>query len=143
MKTMMDTLLELGGFKTLWKAIRSADLLMVLNGTGPFTLFAPTDEAFAHLYADILDVLFRDKIKLSDVLMDHVIPEYVTTEEALSRETIQTAGGRTLKLSLNENIIQVDRAHILAKDIVCSNGIVHVVDAVLMSEEFSAKVQQT
>jgi uncharacterized surface protein with fasciclin (FAS1) repeats len=143
MKTMMDTIRELGRFKTLWKAIRSADLLMVLNGSGPFTLFAPTDEAFAHLYADILDVLFRDKIKLSDVLMDHVVPESITIEEALNRNTIQTAGGRTLKLSQKENLIQVDQANILAKDIVCSNGIIHVVDAVLISEEINTKAHQT
>jgi transforming growth factor-beta-induced protein len=143
MKTMMDTISELGKFKTLWKAIRSSDLLMVLNGRGPFTLFAPTDEAFAHLYSEILEVLFRDKIKLSDVLTDHVIPEYITIEDALNRHAIQTASGRTLKFFQKENIIKVDQAHLLATDIVCSNGIVHVVDAVLMPEEFSTTVQQT
>lgn len=143
MKTMMDTIRELGRFKTLWKAIRSEDLLKVLNGTGPFTLFAPTDEAFAHLYSDILEVLFRDKIKLSDVLTDHMIPEYITIEEALNRATIQTASGRTLKFSQNGNIIKVDQAHILSPNIVCSNGIVHVVDAVLIRKKFGTKVQET
>lgn len=143
MKTTMDTLRELGRFKTLWKAIRSADLLRVLNGAGPLTLFAPTDEAFAHLYSEILDVLFRDKIKLSDVLMDHVIPEYITIKDALDRKTIQTASGRALQFVQNGNVIMVDQAHILSNDIVCANGIVHVVDTVLMPEEFSTTVKQT
>jgi len=140
---MMDTIHELGRFKTLWKAIRSADLLGVLDSAGPFTLFAPTDEAFAHLYSEILDILFRDKIKLSDVLTNHVIPEYITMEDALSRDAVQTASGRMLKLSQRGNITQVEEAHILARDIVCSNGIVHVVDAVLMPREFNTKVQET
>ena len=138
----MDTILELGRFKTLWKAIRSSDLLRVFDSSGPYTLFAPTDEAFAHLYTEILDVLFRDKIKLSDVLTNHVIPEYITAEEALNRETIRTASGQMLKFSRKGDIIQADQAHILAKDIDCSNGIVHVVDAVLTGKEFSTKVNR-
>ena len=139
---MTDTIRGLGGFKTLWKAIRSADLLKILNGRGPFTLLAPTDEAFAHLYSEILEVLFRDKIKLSDVLTDHVIPEYITIEDAVNRHAIQTASGRMLNFSQNGNLIKVDDAHILSNDIVCSNGIVHVVDAVLMPKDFSTTVQR-
>ena len=128
----MNTILELGQFKTLQKAIKCTGLEDVLEGSGPFTLFAATDEAFACLYADILDVLFRDAIKLSDVLTYHVIPERVTIEDALSRKSIKTANGQTLEFSQNKKVIRAGQARIIEQDIVCSNGIVHIMDSVLM-----------
>jgi uncharacterized surface protein with fasciclin (FAS1) repeats len=139
MKTILETIHKLAQFKTLKKAIKSTGLEKILDGSGPFTLFAPTDEAFASLYADILEVLFRDKFKLSDVLIYHVIPGYINKEIALSRKFIKTANGQTLEFSQNNNIFQVDQAHILEKDILCSNGIIHIIDAVLMPESYRKK----
>ncbi|MGD8540161.1 MAG: fasciclin domain-containing protein [Candidatus Aminicenantes bacterium] len=141
MRSILNTILELGQFKTLRKAIESIGLKNVLEGSGPYTLFAPTDEAFACLYADILDVLFRDAIKLSDVLTYHVIPERMTIEDALRRKSIKTANGQTLEFSQNEDVIRANQANIIEKDIVCSNGIVHIIDAVLMPREYCTKVQ--
>jgi uncharacterized surface protein with fasciclin (FAS1) repeats len=135
----MNTILELGKFKTLRKAIKSTGLEKVLEGSGPYTLFAPTDEAFACLYVDILEVLFKDKIKLSDVLTYHVIPERITLEDAVRRKSIKTANGQTLGISQNEDMIRADQAHIIETDIVCSNGIVHIIDAVLMPKSIAPK----
>ena len=137
----MKTILELGQFKTFRKAIKSTGLENVLEGSGPYTLFAPTDEAFACLYADILDVLFKDAIKLSDVLTYHIIPERITFKDALRRKSIKTANGQTLEFSQDQEVIRVDHAQIIQRDIVCSNGIVHIIDAVLIPREYCAKVQ--
>jgi uncharacterized surface protein with fasciclin (FAS1) repeats len=136
MKTIMGTVRELAQFKTLRKAIKSTGLEKILDGSGPFTLFAPTDEAFASLYSDILDVLFRDAIKLSDVLIYHVIPEYITKDIALSRKFIKAANGQTLEFSQNNDGFMVDQAYIIEESIVCSNGIVHIIDAVLMPKKY-------
>jgi uncharacterized surface protein with fasciclin (FAS1) repeats len=141
MRTIMETILESGKFKTLKKAIRCTGLQKIIGGAGPITLFAPTDEAFARLYSDILDVLFRDSIKLSDVLTHHVVPRHLTMKDALNRKSIASAGGQTLEFSANEEAKQVDQALVLEWDIVCSNGVVHIIDAVLMPREYKTKVQ--
>jgi uncharacterized surface protein with fasciclin (FAS1) repeats len=143
MRTIMETILESGKFKTLRKALKSTGLKKLLDGAGPFTLFAPTDEAFACLYADILDVLFRDTIKLSDVLTHHVLPESITMKDAVNRKSIETESGQILKFSLDEMTAQVDQARVLEQDIVCSNGIVHIIDSVLIPREYKTKVQLT
>ena len=135
----MGTIREFTQFKTLQKAIKCTGLENILDGSGPLTLFAPTDEAFAGLYADIIDVLFRDKIRLSDVLIYHVIPEYITSDIALSRKFIKAANGQTLEFSQNSEDLQVDRARILEGNIVCSNGIVHIIDVVLMPQSIVLK----
>jgi uncharacterized surface protein with fasciclin (FAS1) repeats len=143
MRTIMETILELRQFKTLRKAIKSTGLQKLLDGAGPFTMFAPTDEAFARLYADILDVLFRDSIKLSDVLTHHVVPESITMEDAVSRTSIESKNGQTLEFSLDKKTMHVDRARVIEGDIVCSNGIVHIIDAVLIPRKYKTKVQLT
>ena len=96
----MDAILELGQFKTLRKALKSTGLKKLLDGAGPFTLFAPTDEAFACLYSDILDVLFRDSIKLSDVLTHHVLPESITMNDAVNRKSIESESGQSFDVRL-------------------------------------------
>jgi uncharacterized surface protein with fasciclin (FAS1) repeats len=137
----METIRELTQFKTLQKAIRSTGLEKILDGSGPFTLFAPSDAAFADLYADILDVLFRDTVKLSDVLVYHVIPEYITADIALSRKFIKAANGQTLEISRNNEGLMVDQANILGEGVVCSNGIVHIIDAVLMPKKYRTEIE--
>lgn len=140
MKPILDKIFELKRFKTLLKALKSVDLQDDLSGTEPFTLLAPTDEAFAILYVDILDVLFRDPIKLIDVLNNHLIHETITIKDALKLPKITAINGEALDFHLNGKFVKVNHAVIFEQDIICSNGIVHLVDSVLMPKNYWKKI---
>ena len=119
-KDIVDTAVGAGNFKTLAAALTAAGLIDTLKGKGPFTVFAPTDAAFAKVPKADLDALLADKAKLTKVLTYHVVPGKVKTVQG-SEITVATAGGVT-----------VDGAKVSATDIVADNGVIHVIDSVIM-----------
>jgi uncharacterized surface protein with fasciclin (FAS1) repeats len=129
-KDIVDTAVAAGSFKTLATALQAAGLVETLKGKGPFTVFAPTDEAFAKVPKADLDALLKDKSKLTAVLTYHVVPGKVMAADVKagkvktvqgSEITVTTAGG-----------VKVDAANVVKTDIAADNGVIHVIDSVIM-----------
>jgi uncharacterized surface protein with fasciclin (FAS1) repeats len=131
MKNIIETAIEAGSFKTLVTAVQAAGLVDALSGTGPFTVFAPTDEAFAKIPKETLDVVLADKTKLTAILTYHVVSGKLLASDVVNLEKIASLEGG--KLSINSsNGVMIDEAKVIKTDIMCSNGIIHVIDSVLM-----------
>ena len=130
-KDVVDTAVAAGSFKTLVQAVQAAGLVDTLKGDGPFTVFAPTDEAFAKLPKGALEALLADKAKLTAVLTYHVVPGKVTAAEAAKLTSAPTVQGGALKIDARQGV-RVDDARVVKADIACSNGVIHVIDTVLM-----------
>ena len=120
-----------GSFLTLAKLLANADLLETIKGDGPFTVFAPTDTAFAAVPADTLKALLADKEKLKKVLLYHVVPGALMAKQ-LKAGDLKTAEGAALKLTDTAGVFTVNDANIAAADVVASNGVIHVIDKVLL-----------
>ena len=120
-----------GSFLTLAKLLANADLLETVKGDGPFTVFAPTDTAFAAVPADTLNALLADKEKLKKVLLYHVVPGTLMAKQ-LKAGDLKTAEGAALKLTDTAGVFTVNDANIAAADVVASNGVIHVIDKVLL-----------
>lgn len=118
-------------FKTLLKAIEAAELTETLRGAGPFTVFAPTDEAFAKLPKDTLDALLKDKKKLAAILTYHVVPGKVMAEEVVKLKTAKTVQGQSVKIDTSDGV-KVDNAKVVKTDVPSTNGVIHVIDTVLL-----------
>ncbi|MES1174885.1 MAG: fasciclin domain-containing protein [Myxococcales bacterium] len=133
---IVDTANAAGQFKTLLAAVKAADLEATLRGSGPFTVFAPTDEAFAKLPAGTLDSLLKpeNKAKLQAILTYHVVSGKVMSTEAVKLTSAKTVEGKLLKLDASSGALQVNGANVVKADIVASNGVIHVIDAVLLPE---------
>jgi transforming growth factor-beta-induced protein len=123
-----------GSFKTLLAAVKAAGLVDVLNGDGPFTVFAPTDEAFAKLPKGTVEDLLKpeNKAKLASILTYHVVSGRVYSEDAVAAKAAKTVQGASVKITTNGKGAKVDDANIVATDIDASNGVIHVIDAVIM-----------
>jgi uncharacterized surface protein with fasciclin (FAS1) repeats/uncharacterized protein YegP (UPF0339 family) len=138
MADIVDIAVEAGGFKTLVAAVQAAGLVETLKGKGPFTIFAPDDDAFALLPAGTVDGLLKNVPKLKAILMYHVVPGKFTIDEVGQMKTAKTVQGQEVKIdghhwwSLHMNPIINDDAHITSTDIVTDNGMIHVLDRVLM-----------
>jgi uncharacterized surface protein with fasciclin (FAS1) repeats len=128
---IVDTAAAAGQFKTLVTALEKADLVDTLKGTGPFTVFAPTDEAFAKLPKGALDGLLRDKEKLAAVLTYHVLPGKLMAADVKPGKA-KTIQGESLTVTAKANSVMVNDAHVVKTDIAASNGVIHVIDAVLL-----------
>jgi uncharacterized surface protein with fasciclin (FAS1) repeats len=128
---IVDTAVSAGQFKTLVTALQEADLVDTLKGDGPFTVFAPTDAAFAKLPAGALDALLKDKSKLSAVLTYHVVPGKVMAAQVKPGD-VKTVQGQSLHVSTNGGSVMVDNAKVTKADINASNGVIHVIDAVIL-----------
>ncbi|MCX6044503.1 MAG: fasciclin domain-containing protein [Chloroflexi bacterium] len=137
--TLVNTLMISDGFKTLDAAIKSANLEKELRGTGPFTLFAPTDAAFAELPKAQLDALLADPAALREVLLYHVLPGKVVADDVKDGMETATVQGATVKFSLSGGTIMINDATVKAKNIAAHNGVIHVIDKVLTLPE-SAQV---
>ena len=131
MKNIIETAVEAGTFKTLVTAITSAGLVETLSGPGPFTVFAPNDDAFAKLSKGSLDAVLADKEKLSKVLTYHVVSGKVMSNEVVTMNSVNTLEGGALAISTADGV-HVNDAKVLTTDIECSNGVIHVIDTVLM-----------
>lgn len=129
---IVDTALAAGNFKTLATALTEADLVETLRGNGPFTVFAPTDDAFAKIPEAALKELLHNKQQLTEVLTYHVAGGNLFAEDVVSRRFVQTLNGQRAKVESAPQAVQIDSARILSTDIRCSNGVIHVIDTVLM-----------
>ncbi|MCK4414692.1 MAG: fasciclin domain-containing protein [Candidatus Eisenbacteria sp.] len=126
-----------GSFATLMAAVEAAGLAEVLRGEGPFTLFAPSDEAFAKLPPGTVESLLADKKRLAEVLAYHVVPGKVMAGDVAKVETAKTLYGQELEVKTDEEGVRIDEARIVAHDIVCKNGVIHVIDRVVFPGERS------
>jgi uncharacterized surface protein with fasciclin (FAS1) repeats len=130
-KDIVDTAVAAGNFTTLAKALQAAGLIETLKGKGPFTVFAPTDEAFAKLPAGTLEALLQDKAKLTAILTYHVVPGQVMAAEVVKLKEAKTVQGQMIKIDASKGV-KVDNANVVKTDIVCSNGVIHVIDSVVL-----------
>lgn len=129
-KDIVDTAVAAGDFKTLAVALEKAGLIDTLKGKGPFTVFAPTDAAFAKVPKKDLDALLADKSKLAAVLTYHVVPGTVMAKDVKAGK-VKTVQGSNLTLSTSGGV-KVDSANVVKTDIVADNGVIHVIDSVVM-----------
>ena len=129
-KDIVDTAVAAGSFKTLATALSAAGLVDTLKGKGPFTVFAPTDEAFAKIPKADLDALLKDKAKLTSVLTYHVVADKVMAADVKAGK-IKTVQGSELTVSTKGGVM-VDSAKVIKTDIVADNGVIHVIDSVIM-----------
>ena len=127
---IVDTAVAAGSFKTLVTAVQAAGLVDTLKGKGPFTVFAPTDEAFAKIPKDKLDALLKDKAALTKVLTYHVVPGKVMAANVAAGK-VKTVQGAELTVSTTGGV-KVDNANVIKTDVVASNGVIHVIDTVVM-----------
>ena len=129
-KDIVDTAVAAGNFKTLATALQAAGLIDTLKGKGPFTVFAPTDEAFAKVPKDQLDALLKDKAALTKVLTYHVVPGKVMAKDVKAGK-VKTVQGSELTVATASGVM-VDGAKVTATDIVADNGVIHVIDSVVL-----------
>jgi len=131
---IVDTAVAAGSFTTLAKALTAADLVTTLKGPGPFTVFAPTDEAFAKLPAGTLDNLLKpeNKAMLRRVLTYHVVPGKVMAADVVKVKSAKAVSGDMLTIKVSGGTVMVDKARVVKTDIAATNGVIHVVDAVLL-----------
>lgn len=129
--TIVDVAMAAGSFKTLLAAVEAAGLVETLQGPGPFTVFAPTDEAFAKIPKADLDALLADKAKLSAVLTYHVVPGKVMAKDVTGLSAAKTVNGQELKIDTTSGV-KIDNATVIKTDIEASNGVIHVIDAVML-----------
>ena len=128
---IIDTAVGAGQFNTLAKALTAAGLIDTLKGPGPFTVFAPTDEAFAKIPAETLAALLADKAALTKVLTYHVVPGSVPAAK-VKTGNVKTVQGQDLKVNASSAGVRVNDARVVKADIMASNGVIHVIDTVVM-----------
>ena len=135
-KDIVDTAVAAGSFKTLAKALEAAGLVSTLKGEGPFTVFAPTDEAFAKLPAGTLETLLKpeNKAKLQRILTYHVVAGKVMAADVVKMRSAKAVSGDTITISAAGGVM-VDKARVVKTDIGASNGVIHVIDSVILPGE--------
>lgn len=131
MADIVETAVAAGSFKILVAAVTAANLVDTLKGTGPFTVFAPTDEAFDQLPAGTVQALLADIPTLTSILTYHVVPGLVMAADVTKLSSAQTVQGQSVSIDTS-NGVQVDGAHVTQADIVTSNGVIHVIDSVIL-----------
>lgn len=133
MKNVVDTAIEAGNFKTLVKAVQEAGLVDTLAGEGPFTIFAPTDEAFSKLPEGTIEELLKNKEKLTDILTYHVVADRVMADSVTNLSSASMVNGKDVSINTSEGV-KVNNANVIKTDIECSNGVIHIIDSVLIPE---------
>lgn len=133
-KDIVDTAVAAGSFTTLAKALDAAGLVQTLKGSGPFTVFAPTDEAFAKLPAGTLENLLKpeQKAELRRILTYHVVSGKVMAADVMNVRSAKAVSGDTISVTARDGKVQVDKANVVKTDIAASNGVIHVIDAVIL-----------
>jgi uncharacterized surface protein with fasciclin (FAS1) repeats len=134
MHDIIDTAIAAGTFKMLANAIKAAGLVDTLKGKGPFTVFAPTDEAFAKLPAGKLDAMLKDATALKSLLTYHVVEGKVMAKDVMTMDgkMAKTVNGAELKIGAKDGVKLNDASTVTKTDIECSNGVIHVIDTILM-----------
>ena len=131
MKNLVDTAMEEGIFKILIQVVQEAGLVDTLRNDGPFTIFAPTDEAFSKLPSGTIENIFKDKEKLTDVLTCHVVQDKVMEDDVAKIKYAKTVNGKEISINTTKGM-KIDNAQIIKSNIECSNGVIHVIDEVLL-----------
>ncbi len=133
-RTIVETAVAAGSFNTLVAAVGAADLVDTLNGKGPFTVFAPTDEAFAKLPKETLESLLKpeNKAKLAAILAYHVVPGTVKAADVVKLSNAATVQGQRVDIKVDGGKVTIDGANVVKTDIACSNGVIHVIDTVIL-----------
>ncbi|MFN7113213.1 MAG: fasciclin domain-containing protein [Alphaproteobacteria bacterium] len=139
MKNIVETAVEAGSFKTLAAAVQAADLVETLTGPGPFTVFAPSDDAFKALPSGTVEMLLKpeNKDKLISVLTYHVVSGKANAAAVISQKEWQTVEGSPVHITSTDGA-KIENANIVKTDIECSNGIIHVIDAVILPPSMTA-----
>jgi len=135
MKNIVETAIDAENFTTLVKAVQAADLVDTLSGPGPFTVFAPTDAAFAKLPSGALDSLLQHKEQLTSILTYHVVSGKYMASDVKKLKSVKTVQGGSVKVEVHRLFhrgVKVDDAQVIHPDIECTNGVIHVIDSVLM-----------
>ena len=140
-KDIVTTAVEAGSFKTLAAALKAGGLVETLQGKGPFTVFAPTDEAFAKLPAGTVESLLKpeNKEKLAAILKFHVVADRVSSNEVLSKKELKTVQGGTLTAAMKNGAETINGVKLLTTDIDASNGVIHVIDGVMLPPAATVK----
>lgn len=135
-KDIVDTAISAGNFNTLVAALKAADLVETLRGEGPFTVFAPTDAAFAKLPEGTLNDLLKpeNKAKLQAILTYHVLPGRYMAQDVMSMSSAKTVNGQNFQIRRQNGSVMVDNAQVLKADISADNGVIHVIDAVILPD---------
>lgn len=133
MANIVETAVDNGNFKTLVAAVKQAELVDTLSGAGPFTVFAPTDEAFAKLPAGTIEALLKDKAKLTSILTYHVVAGKHMAADVSKQHALKTVQGQELTIK-NGSGVTVDNAKVVMADIITDNGVIHVIDAVVLPQ---------
>jgi len=128
---IVDTAVAAGSFKTLVTALQTAGLVDTLKGKGPFTVFAPTDAAFAKLPAGTVEALLKDKAKLTKILTYHVVAGEVMSKDVKSG-MVKTVGGESITINVGANGVTTDKAKVVGVDVMATNGVIHVIDTVMI-----------
>ncbi len=136
-KDIVDTAVGAGSFKTLVAAVKAAELVDVLKSKGPFTVFAPTDEAFAKLPKGTIEMLLKpeNKGKLIQILTYHVVPGRVDASNVVKLNSAASVAGPAISIVTKDNAVMVDNANVVKTDISCSNGLIHVIDSVILPRD--------
>ena len=136
-KDIVDTAVEAGQFQTLAAALEAAGLVETLKGAGPFTVFAPTDEAFAKLPAGTVESLLKpeNKDQLTAVLTYHVVPGKVMSQDVAGIDEARTVNGEMIDIEVDGSTIKVNDATVTAADVSAANGVIHVIDTVILPPE--------
>jgi uncharacterized surface protein with fasciclin (FAS1) repeats len=136
-KDIVDTAVAAGSFKTLATALAAADLVNTLKGAGPFTVFAPTDDAFAKLPAGTVEMLLKpeNKAKLQRILTYHVVAGNVMAADVMKMTSAKTVSGDSLTISARNGNVMADNSRVVKADIVAANGVIHVIDTVMMPKD--------
>jgi len=133
-RDVVDTAIAAGSFKTLAKALDAAGLVTTLKGGGPFTVFAPTDEAFAKLPDGTLETLLKpeNKEKLRRILTYHVVAGKVVASDVVKLQSAKAVSGDTITVKVEDGVVHVDNATVTSADVLASNGVIHVIDSVIL-----------
>ena len=136
-KDIVDTAVGAGDFKTLAAALDAARLVSTLKGDGPFTVFTPTDAAFAKLPAGTVENLLKpeNRQQLVDILTYHVVPGKVMASDVVGLDEAETVNGKTIDVQVDGNTVKVNDANVTATDVAASNGVIHVIDQVILPPE--------
>ena len=135
-KDIVDTAVAAGSFNTLATALKAAGLIDTLKGKGPFTVFAPTDAAFAKLPAGTVEDLLKpeNKAKLVSILTYHVVPGNVSAAQVVTMTSAKTVEGQSVRISTKDGGVMIDGAKVVKADVMASNGVIHVIDSVILPQ---------
>jgi uncharacterized surface protein with fasciclin (FAS1) repeats len=140
-KDIVDFAISAGSFKTLIAAVKAADLVETLKGDGPFTLFAPTDEAFAKLTPGTLQELLlpANKMKLQNILTYHVVSGAVLADDVVKLKSAKTVNGQKIRIRIDKDEVRIDNATVVQTDLKVLNGVIHVIDSVILPKSSYSK----